>query len=480
MSLAASQKPGTIRTIKTSATIPECEGIHGIDHSGMFDRIATKFSRTAQLLSNPEYRYSEEFDVLDYEWWRDTLEKGPPLFESGGVDICRPLLTFPKERLRQTCIDNSVEWEEDESNHDVGITTRNTVRSLLSNGRLPQALQTPSLMRLAKRKDENDNKAKEMGNTMLENCEVLEFDVRSGVLVVRLQSTALPHEPSKSFARSVATHFLHKLACPVTSQQNLSLASLYTAVSMLFPDLRDPHPPQKKFDDKVMSFTAGGVHFLRERMERTQDDSSNSRERENDGSLDPEYVWMLSRQPFSETSRPEPLIFFSRDDKYNNWLRSEWHLWDGRYWIQIRHPANHKFVLRSWKEHEMSALEARLEPRAYNRFRDILKEAAPGKIRWTLPVIAEVENCAIEGDTIERDPLGRIVVFPTLGKAGWLDILNEFGDRKLEWDVRYKKISLRRRDSVMQVHDYDLKVVSGWDDGGRGEPNPIKGFWIGK
>ena len=463
--------------------MPECEGIHGIDQSGSFERCIRRLSRL-QLSQDRSFNRPK---ILHLQ----KLVQSSPLFEKGGPHVMRPLLTFSKERLLQTCKDNSIEWEEDDSNYDVRVTTRNTVRSLLSDARLPKALQTSSLLRLADRERSRLRHLKQLANLMLEGCEILMLDVRSGVLMVRFPSLVLPNEPSRAFARSVATWCLQNIAFTVAPREKAHLARLSKAMSTLFPSLRDPHAQITGDNNRVPSFTANGIHFVLQHRKNTQMDPMHSSNqqiyRESFGQLDPEFVWVLSRQPFSDVTSPKPLLFFPEEqDRSPSW--SIWRLWDDRYWFRLRNTGTRKFIMRTWREDEMPAIRANMAPRAYDRFRDALRDAAPGKVRWTLPVIAEIrddmdqdeynqtsieEGLAVRAKTnkAEKRLTGSIILFPTLGKAGWLDVVDQDGCRKLEWEVRYKHVALRRRGPRGPPFGHDPRFVKAWDDGGQGEQN---------
>ena len=494
MNLEAFQTGSAIRSMKKHAPIPECWGIHGACQSGSYDKATRRLSRfRAQNLQAKDPAKDAHLTKLASK---------PSIIESGGIDIFRPLLDFSKERLRQTCEENSIEWEEDESNHDVSVTPRNTIRSLLVNARLPRALQKTSLLHLVSQVARKASDQDWWSTKMFEESEILRLDIRSGTLTVRLHSDILrPNETSKVKPDSEVIHYLRRFARSVSPQEDIALTDLVTAASVLFPSLRDPQTGTPSNDSESFSFTASGVHFTRLPLKTSRETSQEPARGYK--FLDPKFVWRLSRQPFPKLQLPTPLIIppsspHQRSESVplmgetSSWniqsedqLWSNWQLWDGRYWIRVRNQTSGNLVVRAWEQCEMSAIKNRIPSSVFKNFRSALTAAAPGRIRWTLPVIAEAGrgenqvggNSASTSDDAQSDlrdskldciGLGKILVFPTLGTAGWLDILDEEGRRKLEWEVRYKHVRLRRRDEKGRSASYS-QFVTAWDDGGQGE-----------
>lgn len=482
-------------------SLPECWGIHGVDHSGYYEKAAKRLENS-RLFNMQAERPMGEPDP------RSLLAR-PAVFESGGVNALRPLLHFSKEQLRQICEANAIEWEEDETNHDISLTPRNTIRSLLHSESLPRALQKDALLHLSRQKRAKHEDALWASRRLVKKCRIVSFDIRSSVLVVHLptDTPSVAHK-STSFKLLVRTYCLRVIVEAVSPQQDLSLAKMATAASLVFPSLEASDHIELPSQDKPSNFTLCGVHF--ERISLRENDSGKTWEQSKSErrNQDPEFVWVLSRQPFDE--KPTPLIAPGvlvthaeatnvegprlppcAPDSHQHW--SPWKLWDGRFWIRIRNTSSRTLVLRTWDSSEVPAVRDSISRSHFTQFHNTLKDAAPNKIRWTLPVIAEAtpqdmdsNNAAVNNDNAEmdfsndethaelasRNPAsrgqGKILVFPTLGKVGWLDILDETGDRKVEWEVRYKNVQLKRKDNNRELEPYEYSFVKAWDDGGQG------------
>ena len=494
MRLAAGHSSNGLKAMSRALEIPECWGKHGVNQSGSFEKTAKRLSRFRQKeLQYHDIKKSQHLESLLAE---------PPIFESGGIRILRPLLVFSKEQLRKTCEANAVNWEEDESNHDVSITTRNAVRNLLQNSRVPRALQKASLLQIADRERQKARHIIRAYRKMVEDCEILLFDTRSSVLVIRFPLNNLTlKEESKPFQHSIAAHCLREIAKAVSPQEDIAVASLASAAKLVFPDGRDSTVTPKSDVVESLTLTVGGVQL--KRIYSQVETSKREQERRPRRGLDPNFIWVLSRQPFSQ--RPTPLIISPApsqpskiihlkgtesppniQDLQQHW--SAWQLWDGRYWIRIRNKSSRALVLRAWESHELRAIRDSVPRPKFDDFRGALKIAAPGKVRWNLPVIAEatiqetnggidINDVSSASDSTQshfRDRnivpgiRGKILVFPTLGKVGWLDILDENGDRKLEWEVRYKNFKLRHKYQKDSFKGFDSNFVTAWDDGGQG------------
>lgn len=100
-----------LKGMARSGRIPECEGIPGVDDSIV-------------------------------------LRDGKTWVAEQGVTIYRPLLAFPKSRLRATSRALKLDRVEDPTNRDPTLTARNAIRYLLQGNQLPQALQTSRLLKL--------------------------------------------------------------------------------------------------------------------------------------------------------------------------------------------------------------------------------------------------------------------------------------------------------------------------------------------
>lgn len=456
MRLASGHKGIGLRGMQPYADIPECWGVHGVHQSGRKDQVASRLRREdAKDPLNPKAQHLRR--LLD-KW---------DIFEGGGVTIIRPLLGFSKERIIQTCLTQNWPWEEDKTNKDIWRTPRNNIRALLRSAKLPQALQKSSMLQLAKQTSDSFKKTNAVVSRLLTCCEVLLLDARCGGLIVRLPSKPFLHrqEPRrgeawriyKGEAQLKAMLLLHYFVRIVSPQEEVSLQSLKQAAVSVFPELVEA-------DRKLQptSFTGGSVQFQRlySPLPASRSEFSPAMAGKWED-LDPVFVWKLTRQPFSTpppslTVQPSANTDSKVADSPPSW--SPWQLWDGRYWIRLLNRSCQALVVRSFQPSDIIDLRSTLTPQRYKDFHKFLTLAAPGKVRWTLLAVAELGD-----DTLTR---GRVLALPTLGQAGIFNIRDANGTNKVEWQVRYKHVSLGYEvadDGVARIARDSIPVTS-WED----------------
>ena len=446
MRLASGHKGLGLQGMRSVASIPECWGVHGVHQSGRLDLAASRLSREEK--KNPASQHAHDL--------RRMIAKDD-VFETGGVTIFRPLLGFSKERLIETCRSRGLTWEEDETNRDTWRTPRNNIRGLLRSAKLPQALQKTSMLGLAKRASDTMSKFVTTVARIFSCCEILLLDARCGGLIVRLPIHASRWASSKKNVRFTATLLLQRLVEIVTPYEEVSLQSLKQAVASIFPDLVEA-------DERLRptSFTSGGVQFQRlhsplpaPRSELDPEFPSTWQD------LDSVFVWKLTRQPFSKaplsiTFQPSANIESKSADNPPSW--SSWQLWDGRYWIRLLNGSCQPLVVRSFHLSDLQYLRSSLTPQRYKKFHEFLLLAAPDKVRWTLPAIAELGD-----DTL---PMGRLLALPTLGQAGNFDMGGQNGTEMVECQVRYKLVRLGYRipDDGVGITARSASLVTSWKD----------------
>ena len=138
------------------ARIPECHGLYGVSGSG-----------GSVTLSRPEPEQEQKNQI-----------------STGGISICRPLLSFPKTHILATCHEHHIPFVNDPTNFDPTLTPRNAIRSLLSSNRLPRALAPPSILSLIKTSRALIRDSVDLSNGVLGCCRLLEFNLSSGTMVV--------------------------------------------------------------------------------------------------------------------------------------------------------------------------------------------------------------------------------------------------------------------------------------------------------
>ena len=433
MRLASGHKGLGLQGMSLLADIPECWGMHGVYRSGKWEAIALRLRREEE--KDPS---SEKAQIL-----RRALAR-PDILERGGVRILRPLLDFSKERLIETCRARALGWEEDKTNEDTWRTPRNNIRALLRSAKLPQALQKSSMLQLAKKTSDTFQKKSASVGRIVDRCEILLFDVRCGGLVVRLPSRMTikvrrgdAYAAYRKSARLSAMLLLRTFVLPVTPQEEVSLHSLEQAAVSIFPDLNDNDIAVDKTLQPT-NFTGGGVQFQRLHSPLAAPLSElNPAISTPWGDLDPVFVWMLTRQPFSKnpltlTVQPPANAGSPIADHSPSW--SSWQLWDGRYWIRLLNRSSRPLIVRSFQPSDLQHLHYTLSRARYKELHHLLHLTVPGKVRWTLLAIAETG-----GDSL---PTGQLLALPTLGQVGTFDIGDVNGEKKVEWQIRYKLVGL--------------------------------------
>ena len=400
MRLANGHTSVGLRGMKPSSDIPECWGLHGIGLSGDQDHL----------------------DMMDAKGDRRLL-----CVEDGGITVHRPLLLFPKTRLRKTCRTAGAQWVEDETNHDPTVTPRNAIRHILSSRGLPLVLQKPALLALGKTAQYMMKQREDRANSILRQFDVT-LDVRSGTLVIgngthpHPNTTDIPQRFRKRrWVESiyVASMVLKRLVQIVSPYETVTLGSLQLATTSLFPYLSD----QTTFSITaskatsgtrlVNNFTTNGVFFRRLEPSGSQSVF--------DDTLKPHVqTWEISRQPYY-TKLALPQISIPYGSK-----SPTFQLWDGRYWIRVHNYSSLELVVRPLQEADMKRLYRSLGPKAEERLCYILKTVAPGIVRWSLPVIAT------RGD--ENGLPSKVVALPTL------EFILDRWKSTVGWEVRYKKV----------------------------------------
>ena len=406
--------------------IPECWGMYGVHQSG-------------DIADIPGSR-GEVYEGKDIFLTRNgTRERRfrPLRCERGGVKIYRPLLSFSKARIRLTCQAYGLDWAEDATNHDVTRTIRNAIRSLLATQSLPRALSKDRLLHLCFHADRRLEHIHHRGSELLIHTESLMFDVRSGCLAIRLPR---PHNDVLGLM-----DMLRRIFQLVSPEERLSISNMDTAFDYMF---REASVSRGKSNDQKFShlkFSTGGVIAAR----RAMPPETGSNEIVPSG-LDPKFIWFLSREPFRRFKEPEhihiPAISYEtpskpRSDIEHSYLMAQresdsswsaWGLWDGRFWIRICNRTGQTLTIRAFSKRDWTPLKRSLPSEKLKSLSQVMVTAAPGAVRYTLPVIATAGQP------------GEVLAFPTLAHK-----LSNLSDG-LDWEVRYKAV------------DFGLRGIDDW------------------
>ncbi|KAL1879098.1 hypothetical protein VTK73DRAFT_7322 [Phialemonium thermophilum] len=425
-----------LRGMRRAGDIPECHDMFRVYQSGFIDD---------QMHTNPWYNtrpsraqkrairrmMREELDTvvvekelregLDPQPGLDYLDElltdpnksarwAPPLapldIEDGGVSIYRPLLEFSKDRLIATCLENGIPWFEDHTNLDPTLTLRNAIRHLYRHHELPKALQKPAVLRLAERCNARAELEDAEANRLLTRVILHNFEPNTGTAIVQFPEIQLPRVPRLAsnsshhrrprlhHYRLVAAIVVRKILSLVTPEQQVTpVSGLQGAVSRLFPSLVDDSEEHAHLaaGSEPKAFVICGVHFVPLIGEHP-------------------VRWHLSRAPYTSLApRPSvtfPNICFRRRYRWNPdkwkftpWL--SWHLFDGRFWVRIRHRLPFYVAIRPFEAEFSKPFRERLsDDRARSNLAAMLRKYTPGKVRYTLPAIYSEGNvdALLKGD----------------------------------------------------------------------------------
>ena len=371
-----------------------------------------------------------------------------------GIQVHRPLLPFTKSGILEFCKKHNIVHVQDQTNFDPTLTTRNAIRHLRSKYSLPRALQAPSVLRLQQAAQGSMKSLVKRAEVALKLVKIEVFDLRSGRITV--------HLPPQ----------FNSLCDTDPEASAYALARLISIVSPMPRDQETRLVPEKNFEEFSHSnrqtgqaqMTIQQALFEKEEAHSVSSGSPHAPDRDDtdansnhveDMPKSHETIWTLSRPPMRakeiecvSMSFPPPLDWTYRwghgIDEANVWLRvpngyetpgqlwSQWILWDHRYWLRIRSENAAdlaKISVRAYTKDDVQKVHQKLGSR-WGSLQAILAEAAPGKSRFTLPVLTKNNE---------------VLVFPTL------NVLVEQASAKkwkyrpdaspaLQWEVCYKVI----------------------------------------
>ena len=403
MMMGASRKLIGIDSVKE---IPECDGIHGVHESGSID-------------SHPGLH-----------------QKSGIVAESGGVKVLRPLLRFSKDNLLATCVSRDLPWIEDPTNQDRTLTVRNAIRHMVREYRLPVALRERSILAIAESDRELSQKVEK-----LFDASKIRLDLRSGLLKVEFPRKKFNMDQTKSKDETgfLLASLLGRMTRLVSPFRTLELGKLGEVVDAIFRGSENYGQHTPSSGTKEGGYTAQGIYF--------QPLGDSGRE------------WFLSRQnimPMSCLQQPIPF-----EIKPNNYPRpiervltklvldipacppstsvydTPFHLFDNRFWIRIWNVSPLNVRIRTPTIPDFQAIRSYLSHSLRRDFDKRLQEAAPGSVRYTLPLI-EIRS--------DNGP-GRLLVLPTFQISASIDMATLAPEqtaqfREVQWECRYRKVDL--------------------------------------
>lgn len=432
MRLANNRLRSGLQAMQSVEWIPECYGIHGISQSG------------SGAVSIP------------------TSSSVP--FERGGIRILRPLLSFPKSRLVATCEEHGVTWVEDKTNHLQTYTSRNAVRYILKHHKLPAALSIESLVSVSKHMQDRVHSHKAEAQRLLANSPK-RLNPQLGTLHVQfphfhqLLDINLKHaSPADTLIPSIV-HGAHNTAICLLAQagqlvsprENPPLGELASTVTHIWPEfqqfdlLKSSQEGNAETEIKT-NYCAHGI-WWRKCDSPSIDSSRHYVHPEWQRSSTPRSLvkseWLLTRQPLA-THRPEATPRVIRylpshmlpttqvsPTEWTGGVKSDWQLFDGRWWISVRNFTADALILRHFTKADLDrmtpiAIARRGGPEKF--IAAALSMIKPADVRYTLPALFQ-RDMATKKETL--------IGFPTLDAS-----IGTLGSPKgvCSWRVRYKKL----------------------------------------
>ncbi|KXJ86709.1 hypothetical protein Micbo1qcDRAFT_168194 [Microdochium bolleyi] len=384
--------------------------------------------------------------------------------------VHRPLLEFSKARLIATCLENDISWFEDATNADVTLTMRNAVRAMSRAHTLPKALSQPAVLALSRRCDEKHRALEAEAARVVRQTIIQDFDSQAGTLLVQFPNIgrrALPWQAKSELhrqarlakSREVAGLVLKHIMAIVSPEHNgPPIASLQNPINTIFPSLADTRASTASIPK---AFNINGVLF---RPVSNASLYASSRAVNHEVAYpNGAYSWYLTREPYpSPVNKPLPLKNFrfclalekpfdcKKKDVNSPWTEwMAWILWDGRFWIRIRHRLPFQPFIGPYQEEHSKPFRDRFQDkRSKDNLSDLLKRHAPGKTRYTLPAIyleTEVDFDNLpplpeypfripEKLEAQLTPRSMLLALPSLGvQAPGLEKL-------VKYEIRYKRI----------------------------------------
>lgn len=411
-----------LQGIKAKADIPECYGIWGVGRSGS-PRLVEQGRGTIKSLKRV-------------------------LVEDGGIELQRPLLDANKQDLYAHCVQHDVEWVEDQTNLDPALTPRNAIRSLLQTRRLPRALTTESLQRIAHSTAQREASHDQVVSRVFDASEI-KLNIRSGQVTVKLPANVVnelrTHAGSELKTEEIqyrAALLVRRVTMLVSPLENISLQDVESAVELAFPMLfagqestRIDSPPQSnsaQFAKVVFSKNGQFEWFIRRSIPTSQDIKTSTMT-----------LWAPTSRVNDNTSMTVS------ENASGSEARSVWSLFDGRFWIRVKGPVAEqeergKIIVRFLRKEDLAALNKQIGTRkrqTWKRLQELLKIIAPGEARFTLPVIIESRY----RDHGQNKTADKIIALPAIGWSDpeWKQTSDDQDCGMYDhWDIRYKKVDL--------------------------------------
>ena len=390
--------------------------------------------------------------------------------QAGGIQLHRPLLEIPKSDIIDFCKENNIIYVQDETNFDPTLTLRNAVRYLRSNYVLPRALQGPSILEIQRNARHCLRSLAARAELLLQKLNIDVLDLRSGRMVVCLppdfQHTCAQDPEAAAYALARLT----SVVSPCPRDEHATLVTERNLEEFLKRNEKGGRAQmtmQQVLLDKEQSDVTGYRSNTNSDVERLYRDDDSSGE----ASTGHGTVWTLSRQPmrsrevesatigfipsfkwsFHHPGKPSGWRLVPAEDKKEG-IWSQWMLWDHRYWMRIRTKSAERMCqirLRTYTEADVRNVHKQLGGERYE-IQAMLAEAAPGKSRFTVPVLTVDDQVSV------FPTLNVMVQKPNPWKSKSILDLHPI----LEWEVCYKVIDhpfIKRQSNTIKWRNSQLK-----------------------
>ncbi|EGV64996.1 tRNA(Ile)-lysidine synthetase [Yamadazyma tenuis] len=241
------------------------------------------------------------------------------------IEVVRPLLSFSKKEIIDTCVQNNIQWFEDKTNQDIFLTDRNLYRVAL-NEYIPEVLKknpdsdfkSISYEKIGETIQQSkalvsyvQARTKTLRESMLEKDQ-LRFDPKNGIVSLKMDKSAFLENGPLALGR-----FLFEILHPYSASQNY-FWSFTKVLNKVVPRLNriveeGTFSPQR--------FTI--LHLVFD--VRVFDDN---------------VVIRISRQPVSGPAWNKVI----QNHKSSSGM-SDWILYDNRYWLRFRSSYDATFTI---------------------------------------------------------------------------------------------------------------------------------------
>ncbi|KAF3384545.1 hypothetical protein F1880_002636 [Penicillium rolfsii] len=468
------------------ARIPECHGLFGVSESGSFVILSGHGSHV-QLQVDDKNKASIIFNPQTSQQntgKQNQTAKPPAVSEvsvaTGGIHICRPLLSFPKARLLETCHQNNIPYVSDPTNFDPTLTPRNAIRSMLASNSLPRALQAPSILSLISSSQGFLHTSTEYSNQLLASrCRILKLNLKAGMMVLQVKDLPAFLDPLQSQLpasrlfqiQSLTLRRITEIISPFHGN-HFPLRSYEPFVPRIFGQQEGQDGSKDHPTLRGQNFTLGGVMYHPLAVKNQLGPVPGGKN-----------LWLLTRQPFFKNKGPVSRLDvefpLTKSHKPNPGTTfspgfTPWTLWDDRYWLRfkvtpvgknqdkrINEIRNMTLLVRPLAQTDVQRI--RLDPNLalqmkrskntfsmviHNALRNRLAEECPGSMRFTIPVLAVERPLDIPG--LAGNEHDQLIALPTFDFP--LDALSmrrgpnaveiTYGGEKwkVKWEWMYKMV----------------------------------------